>query len=143
MLYIVTQYYTSYYLDYKEKLILKKYDIFRFFDIRLFNSQIKKFEEVLSEYLVLMKLNGYDISYQKSKLLKHECDVIVKFNGNNIGLLYGNKVLSLDDIFDIKYIIENNFRTAISYDSRFYFKTYNDAKNFLKEIKKQSDIFGI
>ena len=143
MLYIVTQYYTSYHLDYKEKLILKKYDIFRFFDIRLFNSQIKKFEEVLSKYLVLMKLNGYNISYQKSKLLKHECDVIVKFNGNNIGLLYGNKVLSLDDIFDIKYIIENNFRTAISYDSRFYFKAYNDAKNFLKEIKKQSDIFGI
>ena len=59
MLYIVTQYYTSYHLDYKEKLILKKYDIFRFFDIRLFNSQIKKFEEVLSKYLVLMKLNGY------------------------------------------------------------------------------------
>ena len=85
----------------------------------------------------------YHISYQKIGRLSKKCDVIVKFNGNNIGLLYGNKVLSLDDIFDIKYIIENNFRTAISYDSRFYFKTYNDAKNFLKEIKKQSDIFGI
>ena len=117
---------------------------FEFFNIILYRNEIEKFEEVLSKYLVLMKLNGYNISYQKSKLLKHECDVIVKFNGNNnIGLLYGNKVLSLDDIFDIKYIIENNFRTAISYDSRFYFKTYNDAKNFLKEIKKQSDIFGI
>ena len=35
MLYIVTQYYTSYHLDYKEKLILKNYDIFKFFDIML------------------------------------------------------------------------------------------------------------
>ena len=144
MLYIIQQYYTLYHLDYKEKLILKNYDIFKFFDIMLSNSQIEKFEKLLNNYLVLIKLNGYNISYQKIGRLSKKYDTIVKFNNiKNIGILYENKILSLDDIVNIKNIIENNFRASILYDSRFYFKTYNDAKNFLKEIKKQSDIFGI
>lgn len=131
MLYTIDDFYTFLSsLSDNERNILKNYDIFQFFEIDLRKSDINEFEKLLSKYLILIKLKGYNIEYVSYS--KYSCGVL--FNGEDIDILYKNNILSLNDIINIKNIINKNFVFATSEFSRFYFKSYEDAKEFLQEI---------
>ena len=128
-----------------EQTILKTYDIFQFYEISIKKYEIEKFEKLLSKYLVLIKLNNYNIYYLPCPYLfnflgyNHD-KVDIKFNGFSIKLLYKNHILSLNDLIDIKNILLNNFHDPIKYEQYFYFKSYEDAKDFLIKINKKDVI---
>ena len=119
-LYIINNFNYFYALTEKEQKILQTYDVFYFYEILIGEKQIKNFEKLLSKYLTLC---------------------IVRFNYRNIKDLYKNHILSLNDLIDIENILLNNFSNPIKYERYFYFKSYEDAKNFLKDIDKTSRIF--
>ena len=137
-LYIINNFNYFYVLTEKEQKILQNYDVFYFYEILIGEKQIKKFEKLLSKYLTLIKLNGYNVKY---KYVMEAYPCIVCFNYRNIKDLYKNHILSLNDLIDIKNILLNNFSNPIKYEQYFYFKSYNEAKNFLKDIDKTSRIF--
>lgn len=98
----------------------------------------------MSKYLILIKLNNYDIQYKLYQHLKLELlitDYCVKFNSNNIKKLYNDHILSLQDIMDIKNILIHHKIGYIIDDFNFYFKSYNDTKDFLKTINKEVYIY--
>lgn len=144
ILYMINNFNYFYTLTEKEQTILKNYDVFHFYEISIKKYEIEKFEKLLSKYLALIKLNGYNVYYNPqdyNSIFDYNYNMRdVKFNGSSIQLLYRDNILSLQDIINIKNIIENNFKTAISYNSRFYFKSYNDAKDFLIKINKKDVI---
>ena len=145
MLYFLENYYNFYQLTQKEQKILKNYDIFYFYKIYLSSlEEIKNFKNILSKYLILIKLNNYDIQYKIYQHLKLELlitDYCVKFNSNNIEKLYKGHILSLQDIIDIKNTLINHKIGYIIDDFDFHFKSYNDAKDFLKIINKEICIY--
>ena len=127
-------------LDNDQKIILKKYDIFQFYEIFVRKSQVqmKEFNNLLNKYLILLKLKNYSINYIESINWYN-----IKFNRiYNFDKLYLDNVLSLNDIINIKKITLNNFSNNINIVDfeYFYFKNYNDAKNFLKDINKVDTI---
>ena len=94
---------------------------FEFFNIILYRNEIEKFEEVLLKYLMLIKLNGYNITYNlKIRCMQNNNDDIlyVKFNGLDIQELYVNHILSLQDILNIKNILIDNFKGTIEYNDK-------------------------
>ena len=137
-LYIINNFNYLYALTEKEQKILQTYDVFYFYEILIGEKQIKNFEKLLSKYLTLIKLNGYNIKYE---YVMEAYPCIVRFNYRNIKDLYKNHILSLNDLIDIENILLNNFSNPIKYERYFYFKSYEDAKNFLKDIDKTSRIF--
>ena len=137
-LYVINNFNYFYALTEKEQKILQNYDVFYFYEIFIGEKQIKNFEKLLSKYLTLIKLNGYNIKYE---YVMEAYPCIVRFNYRNIKDLYKNHILSLNDLIDIKNILLNNFHDPIKYEQYFYFKSYEDAKNFLKDIDKTSRIF--
>ena len=137
-LYIINNFNYFYALTEKEQKILQTYDVFYFYEILIGEQQIKNFEKLLSKYLTLIKLNGYNVKYE---YVMEAYPCIVCFNYRNIKDLYKNHILSLNDLIDIENILLNNFSNPIKYERYFYFKSYEDAKNFLKDIDKTSRIF--
>ena len=137
-LYIINNFNYFYALTEKEQKILQTYDVFYFYEILIGEKQIKNFEKLLSKYLTLIKLNGYNIKYEYAM---EASPCIVRFNYRNIKDLYKNHILSLNDLIDIENILLNNFSNPIKYERYFYFKSYEDTKNFLKDIDKTSRIF--
>ena len=120
-----------------EQKILQTYDIFYFYEIFIGEKQIKNFEKLLSKYLTLIKLNGYNVKYE---YVMEAYPCIVCFNYRNIKDLYKNHILSLNDLIDIENILLNNFSNPIKYEQYFYFKSYEDAKDFLIRINKKDVI---
>lgn len=147
MLYFLENYYNFYQLTHEEQTILQNYDIFQFYEIYLSSlEEIENFKKVLSKYLVLIKLNNYNIKYSLYQHLKLETlitDYCVKFNFNNveksynIEKLYRDQILSLQDIMDIKNILIHNKIGCVIDGFDFHFKSYDDAKDFLKTINKK------
>lgn len=137
ILYIINNFNYFYALTEKEQKILQTYDVFYFYEILIGEKQIKKFEKLLSKYLTLIKLNGYNVKYE---YVMEAYPCIVRFNYRNIKDLYKNHILSLNDLIDIKNILLNNFHDPIKYERYFYFKSYEDAKDFLIKINKKDVI---
>lgn len=137
-LYVINNFNHFYTLTEKEQTILKTYDVFYFYEILLWEKEIDKFKKLLSKYLTLINLNGYNITY-KHVIKKYP--YVVYFNYSDIEDLYKKNILSLNDVIDIKNILLNNFSNSIKNKQYFYFKSYNEAKNFLKDIDKTSRIF--
>lgn len=138
MLFYASNFHSLKDLDNDEKIILKKYDIFQFYEIFVRKSQVKEFNNLLNKYLILLKLKNYSINYIESINWYN-----IKFNRiYNFDKLYLDNVLSLNDIINIKKITLNNFSDNINIVDfeYFYFKNYNDAKNFLKDINKVDTI---
>lgn len=136
-LYIINNFNYFYALTEKEQKILQTYDVFYFYEILIGERQIKNFEKLLSKYLTLIKLNGYNVKYE---YVMEAYPCIVRFNYRNIKDLYKNHILSLNDLIDIENILLNNFSNPIKYEQYFYFKSYEDAKDFLIKINKKDVI---
>ena len=97
-LYIINNFNYFYALTEKEQSILKNYDVFYFYEILIGEKQIKKFEKLLSKYLTLIKLNGYNVKY---KYVMEAYPCIVCFNYRNIKDLYKNHILSFDSLLQV------------------------------------------